>query len=57
MKCKDCEFFKITQNPMKPYEFGEAVCKKHNLITNFSCESKFEWLECIEEMESENADT
>lgn len=50
--CKDCEFFKIKEMPFKvggyPYDFGHAVCEKHNLITDFVTMSKFDYLSCVE---------
>ena len=47
--CKDCPYFKIRCECKNPYEWGEAVCEKHNLITDFRSKKKFETLRCIEE--------
>ena len=47
--CKDCEYFHIRCEYKNPYEWGEAVCKKHNLITDFRSKKKFETLSCIED--------
>ena len=49
--CKDCEHFHILCEYENPYEWGEAVCEKHNLITDFRSRKKFETLCCIEEEE------
>jgi len=46
--CKDCEHFHILCEYENPYEWGEAVCEKHNLITDFRSKKKFETLCCIE---------
>lgn len=32
-----------------PFCGGEAVCDKHNLITDFRTKKKFETLRCVEE--------
>ena len=46
--CKDCPHFQITAEYRNKYEWGEAICKKHNLITEFRTKKKFETLECVE---------
>lgn len=48
MKCKDCEHFRITAPANMPYEMGQAECKKHDLVTNFTRKSKLNTLTCIE---------
>lgn len=47
--CKDCEYFHIRCEYKNPYEWGEAVCEKHNLITDFRTKKKFKTLSCIED--------
>lgn len=53
MLCRDCEHFKIIQQPLKVgrdvYDCGVAECKKHNLIVEFTHKGKFKWLSCIED--------
>lgn len=56
MLCKDCEHFQILCEPMKGVDFGHAVCKKHNLTTDFLSHKKFEWLKCIEDDTEEDDD-
>ena len=50
--CKDCEYFEIKYEPYKVAgcytEWGQAECKKHNLVTDFKSHKKFESLECVE---------
>lgn len=46
--CKDCEYFHIRCEYKNPYEWGEAVCEKHNLITDFRSKKKLKTLSCIE---------
>ena len=50
--CKDCEYFEIKYEPYKVVgcytEWGQAECKKHNLVTDFKSHKKFEILECVE---------
>ena len=50
--CKDCEHFKIIQQPLivggECWDFGKAICSKHNLETDFRNQSKFKTLECID---------
>lgn len=52
MKCIDCPHFKIEYEPIKADEgyrdLGRAVCKKHNLITDFATRRKLNSLECWE---------
>ncbi len=49
MLCKDCPHFHIVCEYKSIIEWGEAVCDKHNLITDFRTKKKFETLSCIEE--------
>ena len=49
MLCKDCEYFKILQEPIRGFDGGIARCEKHNLSVEFLNHSKFEWLSCVEE--------
>ena len=50
--CKDCEYFEIIQQPLivggECWDFGTAICSKHNLETDFRNQSKFKTLECID---------
>lgn len=45
--CKDCPYFHIRSEYKNPYEWGEAVCDKYDLITDFRSKKKFQTLECI----------
>ena len=51
--CKDCEHFHIDYEPYHYIglytEFGQASCKKHDLVTDFKSKKKFETLSCVEE--------
>lgn len=47
--CKDCEHFKIIQEPIKGFDWGMAKCKKHDLVVDFINKGKFRWLSCIEQ--------
>jgi len=51
--CKDCEYFEIIQKAHvingECWDFGTAICKKHNLETDFRNQGKFKKLKCIEE--------
>lgn len=49
MLCKDCEHFKITCQYENEYNWGEAICEKYNLITDFRSKKKFETLKCVED--------
>lgn len=53
-RCKDCPHFEIRSEYESIYNWGEAVCKKHNLITDFRSKKKVETLCCIEEEEQLN---
>lgn len=52
MLCKDCEHFKILYEPQRiggeVVDWGKAVCKKHDLETDFRNHNKFKTLSCIE---------
>lgn len=52
MKCKECEHFKIIE---QPYRYagaytdpGNVVCEKHDLICSFFTKKKLDELECVE---------
>ena len=49
MLCKDCEYFKILQEPISHFDCGIAICEKHNLSVDFLSHGKFKWLSCIED--------
>lgn len=55
MKCKECEFFKITSQPMMPYDSGHALCKKYNLVCDFNSQRKINRLICVKESDPELA--
>ena len=56
MKCKDCKYLEIRQQPIKGWDLGLAECKKHNLVVDFASMQKINGLECVEkESEEENA--
>lgn len=44
--CKDCEHFKIMQQPIKGFDWGMAECTKYNLVVDFADRRKFKWLSC-----------
>ena len=44
--CKDCEHFKIRQQPIKGFDWGMAECTKYNLVVDFADRRKFKWLSC-----------
>ena len=52
MKCINCEHFRISSEPVKTpravWELGQAVCRKHRLVTEFLNHGKLKKLECIE---------
>lgn len=50
--CKDCEHFKILQEPIRGFDGGIARCEKHDMSVDFLNHAKFEWLTCIEDKES-----
>ena len=49
MLCKDCPHFHIMAEYKDVYNWGEAVCDKYDLITDFRTKKKFETLRCVEE--------
>lgn len=53
--CKDCEYFKIIQEPIKNhskwFDAGIAYCKKYNQYIPFLVHEKFDDLHCVEEEE------
>ena len=55
MFCKQCDHFKIQCEPQiiggQCWDFGQAICQKHNLITDFKTHNKLEKLKCIEDKE------
>ena len=48
-KCIDCPHFKITQEPIKGWDWGRAVCKKYDLVTDFVTRRNLKALVCVEE--------
>lgn len=44
--CKDCEYFKIRQQPIKGFDWGMAECTKYDLVVDFADKRKFKWLSC-----------
>lgn len=54
MKCIDCEYFHIRQEPLNNhYDTGLAECRKHNLVVDFYNHRKLNQLTCVEEQEDE----
>lgn len=51
--CKDCEHFKILQEPIRGFDGGIAQCTKHNLSVEFLNHRKFDWLSCVEDKDGE----
>ena len=49
MKCKDCPYFHIRQQPIKGWDMGLAECQKHNLVVDFRSMRKVNMLVCVEE--------
>lgn len=53
MLCKDCKDFKIKFEPQiiggECVDWGQAECKKHNLVVDFKNHGKFKWLSCVED--------
>ena len=52
--CKECEFFHIKYEPIKDVDFGQAECKKHNLVTDFASHRLLNRLRCVEKGENED---
>lgn len=57
MKCWDCEYFKITQEPLRCgkdiYDLGRAECTNFDLVVDFINHRKLKRLECIDETMTE----
>ena len=53
MNCWDCQYFKISYEPIKDktgiWDFGRAACSKHNLVVDFPSHRKLKKLVCIED--------
>lgn len=53
MNCISCPHFQIDYEPIKAdkgfWDLGRAVCKKHDLVTDFANHGKLKRLECVEE--------
>lgn len=51
MKCRDCEYFHIRQEPLRTpgtlWDLGLAECKKYNLVVDFATHGKLDKLECV----------
>ena len=45
--CKDCEHFHIRMDYENEYNWGQAECRKYNLVTDFRTKKKFKTLRCI----------
>lgn len=57
MKCKKCPYFHIVQQPIRtgggiPWDFGLAMCTKHDLVVDFADNRKLNKLECVEGKDS-----
>ena len=52
MKCIECPHFIIIYEPIKAdngyWDLGRAICRKHDLVTDFSHHGKLKRLECVE---------
>lgn len=50
--CKDCPCFRIKYEPLRCggqlWDFGQAECKKHDLVVDFASHRKLNRLECVE---------
>ena len=51
--CKNCECFKIMQQPIRGFDWGMAKCTKYNLVVDFADKRKFKWLSCIMDREQD----
>lgn len=51
--CKDCEHFKITEEP-DGWNWGRAVCQKHDLVVDFRSRRKINRLTCVEDLPKEH---
>ena len=52
MKCKDCEYFHIIQEPLRGtgglVDMGKVECKKYNKVIDFANNGKLNKLECMD---------
>ena len=52
MKCWDCDYFKIIQEPLRVgkdiYDLGRAECTNFDLVVDFINHGKLKRLECID---------
>lgn len=48
MKCKKCDYFHVVTKPMMPFETGQVLCTKYDLVTDYLDERKLNNLECID---------
>ena len=55
--CRDCEHFKIRQQPIKGFDWGMAECTKYNLVVDFADKRKFKWLSCEDRPKHEALET
>lgn len=52
MKCKDCEYFHIKQEPLpEHYDHGLVECRKYSLVTTFYNHGELNRLVCVEQQE------
>ena len=53
MKCAECQFFKIVQEPLRYggaiWDWGMARCEKHDMVVDFKDRRKINKLTCVEE--------
>ena len=52
-KCKECEHFRYLYPPMGQYDAGRVVCKKYDLVKDYTTKQALNRLTCVEEMEGE----
>ena len=52
ISCTECKYFKVTQEPLRGtggvIDLGQARCKKHDLIKDFSHNGQFKYLKPCE---------
>lgn len=48
MKCIDCPHFEIKMEPWKGVDFGLAVCKKYDLVCDYTGKRQLKRLVCVE---------
>ena len=46
--CVDCESFHVAYYPIKDWDWGRAVCEKHDLVADFPSSGKLAKLKCVE---------